>query len=232
MRISSLSLLPLPILSFVVSSPSQAIFDAPPRTASVTLIDKLSNDTDYTSLIKLLQHAKLIPTLNRLDGSTFFAPTNDAIAHHAASNPLWNAALFSDPAELMKDNINEQLRDQLFYHLLNYTVSLPNDTDVLVAHTLHFPHEHTQPPTDEPPPLPPWMPVPGGTLGGESQRLRLASREGAHYVGVDANGKGGAKLVKGVVDAGNGLLMGINSVLHTPSHLGVYALSIIFADVR
>lgn len=221
MRLSSLLLVPLPFVPSVAPSHRQVVINTPPTTTSVTLVDKLSNDSDYTSLIRLLQRAKLIPTLNRLNGSTFFAPTNDAIARHAASNALWNIALVPDSSEPLRDNVNEQLRDQLFYHLLNYTVSLPNDSDILVEHTLHFPHELTEPPTDEPPPLPPWLPVPGGSLGGESQRLRLTSREGEHYVGVDAFGNNGAKLVKGVVDAGNGLLVGIDNVLHTPSHLGM-----------
>ena len=57
-------------------------------------------------------------------------------------------------------------------------------------------------------------------MGGEPQRIRVAARESAVYVGVDTFGKGGAKLVKGEVDAGNGILLGIDSVLTPPSHLG------------
>ena len=179
---------------------SAAPFDGPVRTTSTTLVDKLSNDSDYSSLLRLLQRAKLIPTLNRLNGSTFFAPTNDAIKKHRASNSLWHAALSDDDSPLL-DNVHEQLRQELLYHLLNYSISLPQDENILVTHTLHFPHERTEPPTREPPGQPPWMPQPGGTLGGEPQRLRVAARESAVYVGVDTFGKGGAKLVKGEVDA-------------------------------
>ncbi|VDC01863.1 unnamed protein product [Peniophora sp. CBMAI 1063] len=195
-----------------------APFDGSVRTTSTTLVDKLSNDSDYSSLLRLLQRAKLIPTLNRLNGSTFFAPTNDAIEKHKASNSLWHAALSDDDSPLL-DNVHEQLRQDLLYHLLNYSISLPQEESILVTHTLHFPHEHTEPPTHEPPGRPPWMPQPGGTLGGEPQRLRVAARESAVYVGVDTFGKGGAKLVKGEVDAGNGILLGIDSVLAPPSHL-------------
>ena len=195
-----------------------ASFDGPVRTTSTTLVDKLSNDSDYSSLLRLLQRAKLIPTLNRLNGSTFFAPTNDAIEKHRASNSLWHTALSDSP---LVDNVHEQLRQDLLYHLLNYSISLPQEENILVTHTLHFPHEQTEPPTHEPPGRPPWMPQPGGTLGGEPQRLRIAARDSAVYVGVDTFGKGGAKLVKGEVDAWNGILLGIDSVLTPPSHLGM-----------
>ena len=46
-------------------------------------MDALNEDPDYTSLLNLLQKARLIPTLNRLNGSTLFAPTNDAIKRHS-----------------------------------------------------------------------------------------------------------------------------------------------------
>lgn len=226
----SLALLPLawassaqvhfdaPARTAAVSDSARAPLDAPARTTSITLVDKLSNDSDYTSLLRLLQRAKLIPTLNRLNGSTFFAPTNDAIEKHKASNSLWHAAL-SDDSPLL-DNVHQQLRQELLYHLLNYSISLPKEQSILVTHTLHFPHERTEPPTHEPPGQPPWMPQPGGTLGGEPQRLRVTARDAAVYVGVDTFGKGGAKLVKGEVNAGNGILLGIDSVLAPPSHLG------------
>ncbi|KZV77030.1 FAS1 domain-containing protein [Peniophora sp. CONT] len=219
-RLFTFALLPLACASAAqvhFDSPATAPFDGPVRTTSTTLVDVLSNDSDYTSLLRLLQRAKLIPTLNRLNGSTFFAPTNDAIEKHKASNSLWHAAL-SDDSHLL-DNVHEQLRQDLLYHLLNYSISLPQEERLLVTHTLHFPYEHTEPPTREPPGRPPWMPQPGGTLGGEPQRLRVAARESAVYVGVDTFGKGGAKLVKGEVNAGNGILLGIDSVLAPPSHL-------------
>ncbi|PCH33751.1 FAS1 domain-containing protein [Wolfiporia cocos MD-104 SS10] len=183
-----------------------------PHTQSTTLLDALSADPDYVSLIKLLQKAKLIPTLNRLNGSTLFAPTNDAIAKHA----FWQAALTDD----LRDNIQEELRQQLFYHLLNYTLlPLPTEVAPQEHETLLYPRTPVEPPTHEPPPGPPWMPVPGGTLGGAPQRLRAAYRDDSVWAGVDAFGKQGVEVVKEEVDTVNGVLLGIGSVLDMPPDL-------------
>ncbi|KAJ6509385.1 hypothetical protein C8R47DRAFT_965641 [Mycena vitilis] len=183
--------------------------------SSRTLVDALSADPDYTSLITLLQRARLIPTLNRLNGSTFFAPTNDAIARHA----LWNYAA-TDGTSKFSDNIKEQLRQQLFYHLINYSLpAMPDAPHPQVLQTLHFPRTPLQPPTPAPPPSPPWMPIPGGSLGGAPQRLRVAARDQGAWVGVDAFGKGGVEIVKGKIDAGNGVLLGIDGVLEPPPDL-------------
>ncbi|KAJ7654975.1 hypothetical protein DFH06DRAFT_1201215 [Mycena polygramma] len=158
--------------------------------SSRTLVDALSDDPDYTSLITLLQRARLIPTLNRLNGSTFFAPTNDAIARHA----LWNAAA-TDDTFTFSDNIKEQLRQQLFYHLINYSLpAMPDAPHPQVLQTLHFPRSPLEPPSPAPPPSPPWMPIPGGSLGGAPQRLRVAARDQGAWVGVDAFGKGGVEI--------------------------------------
>ncbi|KAI0316613.1 FAS1 domain-containing protein [Amylostereum chailletii] len=203
--------------AFASALAHQAAFHSPPSTASLTLVDALSGDPDYTSLLRLLQRAKLIPTLNKLNGSTLFAPTNDAIHRHASINPLWHQALRDDPPLL--DNVNERLRQDLFYHILNYNISLPEDDHVIVTKTLHYPSKPIQPPTHDPPPRPPWLPIPGGTLGGEPQRLRLALKDGDVRVGVDTFGAGGAKLVKEVVSVRNGILLGIDDVLQVPSHL-------------
>ncbi|KAG8963433.1 hypothetical protein FRC05_004736 [Tulasnella sp. 425] len=54
----------------------------PPSTTSTTTIDGLSTDPDYTLLLRLIQRAKLVPTPNKLNGSTLFASTNDAIERH------------------------------------------------------------------------------------------------------------------------------------------------------
>ncbi|KDQ63426.1 hypothetical protein JAAARDRAFT_120944 [Jaapia argillacea MUCL 33604] len=212
-------LVPISILAALpFVSASQTLLESP-TVLSTTLVTALSNDPDYTLLLRLLQRARLIPTLNRLNGSTLFAPTNDAIERHRSSNSLWHAALMDDAAPL-QDNIQEKLRQELFYHLLNYTLpSLPTASDPEVHLTLHFPRKPLDPPTHEPPPSPPWMPVPGGTLGGKPQRIRIASRDGGAYIGVDGFGVGGAKVVKGQVDAGNGLLLGIGDVLQVPPDL-------------
>ncbi|KII93784.1 hypothetical protein PLICRDRAFT_101968 [Plicaturopsis crispa FD-325 SS-3] len=207
----------LPLVS--LAQAAQVPWETRPTISSYTLVDALSADPDYTSLLRLLQRARLIPTLNKLNGSTLFAPTNDAIHRHSKSNSLWHIASAENDVDL-RDNVQEQLRQELFYHILNYSLpALPAESDTQVHKTLHFPRTSLEPPTNEPPPLPPWMPVPGGTLGGEPQRLRVAAREGGAWVGVDAFGKGGAEIVKGQVDAGNGVLLGIADVLQVPSDL-------------
>lgn len=206
-----------------------------PSIASTNLIDALSADPDYTSLIRLLQRARLIPTLNRLNGSTFFAPTNDAIERHRSGSALWHTAL-DEGVESLKDNIQEQLRQELFYHLLNYTIPAPSKPDpdpedglvaeeIQIHKTLHFPRTLVEPPSDDPAPAPPWLPIPGGALGGEPQRVRLASRgeEGA-WVGVDAFGLGGVEIIKGRVNVSNGVLLGVDNVLPVPPDLGKHTI--------
>jgi solute carrier family 25 carnitine/acylcarnitine transporter 20/29 len=176
------------------------------------LVDVLNNDEDYSSLLSLLQKAKLIPTLNKLNGSTLFAPTNDAIKRH----DLWRSAL--EYPTLLKDNVQEELRQQLFYHLLNFSVTEdPKDLTTLQVNTLHFPKLSLNPPTNEPPP---WMPIPESSLGNQSQKLRLTSRDGVAWVGVDAFGKGGIEVKKQKVEAANGVVYGIAHVLEVPPDLG------------
>ncbi|EPT03894.1 hypothetical protein FOMPIDRAFT_1058263 [Fomitopsis schrenkii] len=210
------SALPLALLSLAlpVWTAQIPIQSEPAHTLSTNILDVLYADPDYVSLVKLLQRAKLIPTLNRLNGSTLFAPTNDAISKHA----FWQATL--DAAPDFGDNIQEELRQQLFYHILNYTIpALPTEQIPQVHKTLLYPRTPVEPPTRQPPPGPPWMPLPGGTLGGDSQRLRAAYREDAVWVGVDAFGNGGAQVVKEPVNASNGVVVGVNGVLEMPPAL-------------
>ncbi|KAJ8083808.1 carnitine transporter [Marasmius tenuissimus] len=206
----------LPLLSLAAQFP----FQSHSPSFSRNLVDLLSEDPDYESLLLLLQRAQLIPTLNGLKDGTLFAPTNDAIERHRSSNPLWNSIL-EDPSFIINDNIEEQLRQQLYYHLINYSIpTLPKESEPLqVLQTLHYPHRPLDPPSHEPPPFPPWMPIPGGTLGGEPQRLRVAARGQNVWTGVDAFGKGGAKVIKGSVNASNGILIGIDDVLEPPPDL-------------
>ncbi|CCM05190.1 uncharacterized protein FIBRA_07399 [Fibroporia radiculosa] len=212
------SCIPAALLAFLpLVAPAQLPL-SPPRahTPSTTLLEALYDDPDYLSFIKLLQRAKLIPTLNRLNGGTLFAPTNEAIAKH----PSWQASLTGD----LRDNIQENLRQQLFYHILNYTPpALPTEQTPCEFETLHFPRSPTEPPTREPPPGPPWMPLPGGTLGGKPQRLRASFRDDSIWVGVDAFGEQGVEVVKDKVDTANGMLLGINGVLEIPPDLATVA---------
>lgn len=208
----------LPLAALLVP-PALAASQTPwATTTTPTLVDALSADPDYTSLLRLLQRARLIPTLNRLNGSTLFAPTNDAVKRHIATNPLWHNALHADS---LADNVQEQLRQQLFYHLLNYSIqALPDSSNPQTHRTLLFPSTPLEPPSREPPPSPPWLPIPGGTLGGAPQRLRISSRNEEVWVGVDASGNAGAHIVKGLTDGGNGVLFGIADVLEPPPDLG------------
>ena len=188
-----------------------------PTSDSVTLVDALNADPDYSSLLRLLQKARLIPTLNRLNGSTLFAPTNDAIQRHSMFNLLWRNILDSQDNQV-PDNIQEQLRQQLFYHLLNNSlVGTPADNNTQVLKTLLYPYKPHEPPSHDPPP---WMPIPTGALGNEPQRLRIASHDQSTCVGTDAFGKGGATIDKGKITADNGVLFGISEVLEPPLDLG------------
>ena len=214
--------IPLGLLTFLpFATPAQLpLHGSAPTTQSFTLLDALYADPDYVSLIKLLQRAKLIPTLNRINGSTFFAPTNDAIRRHASSNTLWAYALGEETSEL-EDNLQLHLRQQLFYHLLNYTLDiLPTEQTPQVHNTTLYPRNSAEPPSQEPPPYPPWMPVQNGTLGTDPQRLRLSARDEAFWVGTDAAGKGGVKIVKQHNATSNGVLFGLNRVLEMPPDLG------------
>ncbi|KAJ2919313.1 hypothetical protein MD484_g1154, partial [Candolleomyces efflorescens] len=190
-----------------------------PATASTTVVDALGADPDYVSLLKLLQRSRLIPTLNRLEASTIFAPTNDAVKRYVDKDSLWKSIL-EDDAFVVTDNIQERLRQQLFYHLLNYTLPATSSFSGVQTHdTLHYPSLDLQPPSREPPPNPPWMPVPGGSLGGKPQRIRVASDDTGVRVGVDSFGRGGANWVKKAVDASNGVVIGIDTLLDPPSNL-------------
>ena len=211
--------LPLALLTAVLPThciSSQVRWDTSSPT-SVTLVDALNVDPDYSSLLRLLQKARLIPTLNKLNGSTLFAPTNEAIERQSANNLLWRNTLDS-PDSQVPDNIQEQLRQQLFYHLLNESLAgTPTDDNIQVLKTLLYPSKPHEAPSHEPPP---WMPIPTGALGREPQRLRIAAHDQSAYVGSDAFGKGGAKIVKGAQNADNGILFGISEVLGPPPDLG------------
>ncbi|KIM24038.1 hypothetical protein M408DRAFT_76434 [Serendipita vermifera MAFF 305830] len=197
----------------------------PLQTTSTTLVDLLSADPDYTQLLRLLQRTRLIPTLNKLNGSTLFAPTNDAVQRHS----VWTRFLAEDGEIQANDNINEQVRQTLLYHLLNYTLPTfpPAQNEVATYNTLHFPRIPVSPPSPNPPPAPPWVPLPGGSLHNESQRLRAAVRgdgdalDGSTkaYVDVDASGQNGTPVVKDPVSGTNCLLVGINDVLEVPKSL-------------
>lgn len=139
-----------------VGRAQQTAFDGS-RTSSVSLVDLLAASPDHALLLKAFQRARLIPFLNRLNGSTLFAPSDAAIkaestaertAGLAATESIWTYALsptgdddndpwasFSSstvPDPLVpppRDNLQLALRDTLVYHILNYTLfPAPNAT--------------------------------------------------------------------------------------------------------
>ncbi|KAG9028453.1 hypothetical protein FRB95_006485 [Tulasnella sp. JGI-2019a] len=217
-----LSLVFSPSSSFAAPSRSSSPSSSTTTTTSTTIIDALSSDPDYVLLLRLIQRAKLVPTLNTLNGTTLLAPTNDAIEWYRnhTSSSFWSDALEDEDIEL-KDNVQQALRQHLFYHLLNYTLdAIPEG--VTVQETLHYPALSTEPPTKQPPPNEPWLPVPGGLLGGEPQRLRTLLRKGDEkppLFGVDHRGKSGAKQVKDTAKAANGIIYGLDRVLELPPSL-------------
>ncbi|KAH7107188.1 FAS1 domain-containing protein [Auriculariales sp. MPI-PUGE-AT-0066] len=208
------------LVPLVVQQPLLA--DSPPSPSSVTLVDVLASDPDYSQLVRLLQVARLIPTLNRLNGSTLFAPNNDAINRYNNRKPFsaFQAALNLGDGQLLDDNTHEELRQHLFYHMLNYSLDdLPSEPAPHVQHTLYFPRKPVEEPSPRPPPGPPWMPVPGGSLGGQPQRLRLAQRDDLRWAGVDSSGAGGVELAKSGVRASNGIVYTAEDVIDQPANI-------------
>ncbi|KAL4070810.1 hypothetical protein J3A83DRAFT_4358899 [Scleroderma citrinum] len=193
---------------------SQVPLNSPLTVQSTTLVDILNADDDYTLLRSLLQRTRLIPTLNKLNGSTLFAPTNEAVKRRSDKDALLQRVLEDDSLQL-PDNVQEQLREQLLYHLLNYTITTPEDSTTQTLKTLHFPKS----PAHETPVPPPWLPIPEGTLGGDPQRVRLALRDDSLWLGTDAFGQGGVQVVKPRVNASNGVVYGISDMLDVPPNL-------------
>lgn len=121
---------------FLPSVPSPLVSAVPATRLTSTLVDVLSSDPSYTTLIRLLQRTKLIPTLNKLNGSTLFAPTNEAFerASEVVDSP-WDGLIallenedqdaWDDKKKSKKpDNILFGLRQNLLYHLLNHTLPI------------------------------------------------------------------------------------------------------------
>lgn len=126
-----------------------------PTTHTTTLVDALSSDPEFTTLIHLLQRTKLIPTLNKLNGSTLFAPTNDAFARARQNQPaLLPDSLYlnnlspdysrdnedreNSQGNLLPDNVLFPLRQTLLYHILNFTLPEASDGSGV------FPSSHPQ----------------------------------------------------------------------------------------
>lgn len=229
--------------------PLSSLDSSPSPLFTSTLVDLLSSDPSYSTLIHLLQRTKLIPTLNKLNGSTLFAPTNDAFKRaNEIQGSFWQGS-FDDDSDLWDDknpnkkkkpdNILFELRQNLLYHLLNFTLPLSpsddNDTSLspkslfpstdqqpTTLETLLFPSPYTVHKTPIPAPAPPWLPERGGLLGFEGQRLRgihRGERDGEDWVGVDWKGEGGVKILE-VKESANGIVVKVEDVLEKPGSVG------------
>ncbi|BGP15130.1 hypothetical protein JCM10213_006537 [Rhodosporidiobolus nylandii] len=136
------SLLWLPIAAALAQTTPQA----------TTLVDLLSASSEHQLLLAAFQRARLIPTLNRLNGSTLFAPTDDAIrrardrerekgasGEGGGDDGVWAAIADGADHGLQheeqghkgeRDNLQLALRDTLLYHVLNITLfPPPNSTN-------------------------------------------------------------------------------------------------------
>lgn len=143
-------------------------------------------------------------------------------------------------------NINAVLRQQLLYHMLNYTLSysLEDDHSVqansdhtkpklsnkpLMLTTLHLPsrrflHEPTRPgPIPHPPRNPP---LPGsedrgGLLGGEGQKVRICSRgkDQEIFLGTNFNCEGGVKVLEMLDKSDKGRIVVLDGILDVPPAL-------------
>lgn len=144
------------ILGFLAIIPAliqsqQILFDStltPPiiTPSSLSLVDLLSSSKNHSLLLSAFQRSRLVPLLNRLNGSTLFAPTDEAIKLEIkrekslglinSEESIWTYATSSN-AELdslgweddggamgkpTRDNLQLALRDTLLYHILNYTL--------------------------------------------------------------------------------------------------------------
>jgi solute carrier family 25 carnitine/acylcarnitine transporter 20/29 len=196
--------LPWPLLSLALAQEQLPLqYD----TTRTTLTDVLSANAHFSSLLRLLQRSRLIPTLNRLSNATLFAPTNAALAEAGFDD--------GDLDLTAPDNIQAALRRQLLYHLLNYTLPLSNDTSqpTQLIETLLFPH----PKAGHGKPGWPDLPDEHSLLGGEGQKLKLA--KDSNVTTLRANGKAAQVMMANASYAGNGLVLPIDRLLSPPKSI-------------
>jgi solute carrier family 25 carnitine/acylcarnitine transporter 20/29 len=180
------------------------------HTQATTTIDILSSSPNHSTFLRLLQRTKLVPTLNLIQGSSIFAPTDEAWSSWGDAQGLSIQSLLSDDLQSdVTDNVLFELRQQLMYHILNYTLHDISSYDnasttsyVTTETTLLFPNRPMMPPAPSPHKPPtgwPWLPQGGdGDLGGKGQQLRLNYEEGEpKRVGCDAQGDGGSDVWNG-----------------------------------
>ncbi|TIB74161.1 FAS1 domain-containing protein [Wallemia mellicola] len=186
----------------------------PTSPAELTVIDVLSSDEQYSDLLRIIQRLKLVPAINKLGDITLYAPTNDAIreAQHA-----------------MTDNINDEARETIFYHMLNYTITSQSD-QILHQTLLHPDSEHVKPKK----PHSPWFPEPGDgkPLSGAGQQVRIGRANstdicyglpdlpvGEKYHGNCHENGAATVLSKEPKHARNGVVYPIDKVISPPGDL-------------
>ncbi|BGP39203.1 hypothetical protein JCM10450v2_003158 [Rhodotorula kratochvilovae] len=133
----------LSLLCVLPIAVAAALKPPPPTPDTSRLVDLLSSSPDHQLLLAAFKRARLVPTLNRLNGSTLFAPTDEAIRRERdrererglsgdeVGGGVWSAvvdwveqgSVDETPAE--HDNLQLALRDTLLYHVLNYTLVPP-----------------------------------------------------------------------------------------------------------
>lgn len=156
-----------------------------------------------------------------------------------------------DQAWIKVDNIESALRAQLLYHMLNYTLPANVSDGIMVSldaamtedvkeakmfETLHRPSRssvHTRPGTIPHPPSRPGLEDDGWLLGGEGQRVRLATRsekaeKSSLWIGTDGTGeKGGAKVMSTNRNSSAGVVYSIDAVLELPPDFGEQSASLV-----
>ncbi|KAA1102267.1 hypothetical protein PGTUg99_017191 [Puccinia graminis f. sp. tritici] len=204
--VNRILLLLLPLLPLLISAEhhqqQQTSFELPRTSTSTTLIDLLSNSTEHTKLLHLIQISRLVPTINSLSSASLFAPTNQAIESAGLSS-----------LSTTQDNLQLELRQTLLYHLLNYTLpdsTGPSDSPQLLD-SLLFPEPINTGNTDDRRLL----------LGHQPQKLRIIQRDQDRFIGVDQRGQGGIRLPPPdqFQNATNGILIPIQSILKPPRSL-------------
>lgn len=175
---------------------------------ATTTIDILSSSPNHSTFLRLLQRTKLIPTLNLIQASSIFAPTDEAWSSWGEAQGFALHSFLSDDPQLdVADNVLFGLRQHLLYHVLNYTLhdasSYANDSTqsyVTTETTLLFPNRPIMPPSPHKPPTgSPWLPQGGdGDLGGKGQQIRLRYVDAEpNKIGCDALGNGGSEVWNG-----------------------------------
>lgn len=186
-----------------------------PRT--MTLIDLLSNSSNHSKLLHLIQISRLVPILNQNNHLTLFAPTNQAIdssqllsnysliSHHHSSSS-------SSSFDRFDDNLHLQLRQTILYHLINSSSlpsSLPSNYPLLIPTSL-FPEPFNDPSRSS-----------SALLGHQPQKLRIIDRQQTTFIGVDGFGRHGIPLPppNQFQITSNATLIPIESILTLPPSL-------------